>query len=52
MESSVDAAAGTQIISPTEQGIMLIRRFAADESDMPAIVGNQDAMQCGVDEGA
>lgn len=44
---SVGASAGTQIISPTKQGIMLIRRFAAEEADMPAIVENQDAMYCG-----
>lgn len=39
---------GTQIISPTEKGIMLIRRFAAQESDMPAIIDNQTAVYCGV----
>lgn len=37
----------TPIISPTAKGIMLIRRFAADASDMPAIIANQDAMVCG-----
>ena len=37
----------TPITSPTEKGIMLIRRFAAQESDMPAIIENQDAMYCG-----
>jgi uncharacterized membrane protein len=39
---------GTQIISPTDKGIMLIRRFAAQESDMPAIIDNQSALYCGV----
>lgn len=38
---------GTQIISPTKKGIMLIRRFAAQQSDMPAIVENQAALYCG-----
>lgn len=38
---------GTQIISPTKKGIMLIRRFAAQESDMPAILENQTALYCG-----
>jgi uncharacterized membrane protein len=38
---------GTHIVSPTEKGIMLIRRFAALESDMPAIIDNQTALYCG-----
>jgi len=38
---------GTQIISPTDKGIMLIRRFAAQKSDMPAIIDNQTALYCG-----
>lgn len=38
---------GTVIVSPTSKGIMLIRRFAADADDMPAILENQDAMSCG-----
>lgn len=38
---------GTKIISPTEKGIMLIRRFAPQKSDMPAILENQNAMYCG-----
>ncbi|MEM7459559.1 MAG: DUF1254 domain-containing protein [Pseudomonadota bacterium] len=38
---------GTVIVSPTMKGIMLIRRFAADESDMPGIIANQDALYCG-----
>ncbi|MEL6727127.1 MAG: DUF1254 domain-containing protein [Pseudomonadota bacterium] len=37
---------GTPIISPTAKGIMLIRRFAADVSDMEGIVGNQNALTC------
>lgn len=48
----VSASDGSRIVSPTQQGIMLIRRFAAEEDDMPAIIENQDAMQCGVDAGA
>lgn len=35
------------IISPTEQGVMLVRRFAAESADMPAILENQDTMYCG-----
>ncbi|GAB5456581.1 MAG: hypothetical protein Hens2KO_28100 [Henriciella sp.] len=38
---------GTPIVSPTAKGIMLVRRFAADASDMPGIIANQDAMRCG-----
>lgn len=38
---------GTTITSPTDKGIMLIRRFASQETDMPAIVSNQDVMYCG-----
>lgn len=38
---------GTVIVSPTEKGIMLVRRFAKDPSVMPAIHKNQDAMYCG-----
>jgi len=37
---------GTPIISPTEKGIMLIRRFATDETDMPGIIANQEALTC------
>lgn len=37
---------GTPIISPTENGIMLIRRFAADTSDMDGIISNQNALIC------
>ena len=43
----VSAIDVTPIMSPTEKGIMLIRRFAAQETDMPAIIENQDAMYCG-----
>ena len=42
-----DALGGTTVISPTAKGIMLIRRFAADASDMPGIIANQEAMTCG-----
>jgi len=42
-----DQYEGTPILSPTSKGIMLIRRFAADESDMPGIIANQAALQCG-----
>ncbi len=38
---------GTLIVSPTAKGIMLIRRFAADASDMPGIIANQEALFCG-----
>ncbi|MEM7637942.1 MAG: DUF1254 domain-containing protein [Pseudomonadota bacterium] len=38
---------GTPIVSPTAKGIVLIRRFAADASDMPGILANQDALSCG-----
>ena len=44
---SVDAAEGTQIVSPSLKGIMLIRRFAASADDMPGILENQAAMTCG-----
>ena len=44
-ENSVTS--GTKISSPTDKGIMLIRRFASQESDMPAIIENQNAMYCG-----
>lgn len=37
---------GTPVISPTAKGIMLIRRFAADASDMPGIIANQEALTC------
>ncbi|MEP3891971.1 MAG: DUF1254 domain-containing protein [Hellea sp.] len=38
---------GTIVTSPTDKGIMLIRRFASREADMPAIIENQNAMYCG-----
>ena len=38
---------GETIHSPTAKGIMLIRRFAADPSDMPGILANQEALYCG-----
>ena len=37
---------GVPIISPTAKGIMLIRRFAADPTDMDGVVANQTAMTC------
>lgn len=37
---------GVPVISPTPKGIMLIRRFAAEASDMPGIIANQDALTC------
>ncbi|MEM7768033.1 MAG: DUF1254 domain-containing protein [Pseudomonadota bacterium] len=37
---------GVPIISPTEKGIMLIRRFAAHAGDMDGIIANQDALTC------
>lgn len=44
---SADTGTTLKLISPTEKGIMLIRRFAAFETDMPAILENQAAMYCG-----
>lgn len=44
----VENSDATPISSPTTKGILLVRRFAAQESDMPAIIENQDAMNCGV----
>lgn len=46
-DQDTDALGGTRVVSPTAKGIMLIRRFAADASDMPGIIANQDAMACG-----
>ena len=46
-DQDVEALAGTTVVSPTAKGIMLIRRFAADASDMPGIIANQEAMTCG-----
>jgi len=43
---STDALEGEVVRSPTAKGIMLIRRFAADESDMPGIIENQNGMYC------
>ncbi|MEL7023919.1 MAG: DUF1254 domain-containing protein [Pseudomonadota bacterium] len=37
---------GQTILSPSSKGIMLIRRFAADPSDMPGILENQTEMTC------
>ena len=37
---------GLRIVSPTEKGIMLIRRFAADAADMDGIIANQAALTC------
>lgn len=42
-----DIPASTVVMSPTQKGIMLIRRFAKQDADMPAILDNQDAMLCG-----
>lgn len=44
---SVDDADAVVIESPTDKGIMLIRRFAASAADMPEIIENQNAMTCG-----
>ena len=43
----VDPGDATVIVSPTTKGIMLIRRFVKQASDMPAVIENQDAMTCG-----
>lgn len=43
---NISTYAGTPIVSPTAKGIMLIRRFAADASDMDGIIANQDALIC------
>ena len=40
------AYSGVPIISPTEKGIMLVRRFAADATDMEGIIANQEALTC------
>ena len=45
-DQDTSSFSGTPIISPTEKGIMLIRRFAADASDMDGIIANQDALVC------
>ncbi|MEL7540188.1 MAG: DUF1254 domain-containing protein [Pseudomonadota bacterium] len=42
----ISSAGGTPIISPTAKGIVLVRRFAADASDMPDIIANQEALIC------
>lgn len=42
----ISSVGGTPIISPTAKGIMLVRRFAADASDMPGIIANQEALTC------
>lgn len=44
---SVDAPNAVIVESPTDKGIMLVRRFAASAADMPDIIENQDAMSCG-----
>ncbi len=46
-EHDTSELVGTPVISPTDRGIMLIRRFAANADDMPGIRANQDAMSCG-----
>lgn len=46
-DQTVGDVDAVEISSPTQKGIMLIRRFAADAADMPAITANQDAMRCG-----
>lgn len=45
-DQDTSSFSGTPIISPTAKGIMLIRRFAADASDMDGIIANQDALIC------
>lgn len=45
-EQDTSSYSGTPIVSPTAKGIMLIRRFAADASDMDGIIANQDALIC------
>lgn len=37
----------TAIVSPTQKGIMLIRRFVKQAEDMPEVNQNQDSMTCG-----
>lgn len=37
---------GVPIISPTEKGILLVRRFAADADDMDGIIANQEVLIC------
>jgi hypothetical protein len=43
----VDYPEATVVTSPTDRGIMLIRRFVARESEMLALRENQDQMYCG-----
>lgn len=45
-DQDTSSYAGTPIISPTAKGIMLIRRFAADATDMEGIISNQNALIC------
>lgn len=42
-----DSPGPNHIVSPTDKGIMLIRRFATSAADMPAVTANQDALHCG-----
>jgi uncharacterized membrane protein len=42
----VSSYEGVPIVSPSTKGIMLIRRFAADASDMDGIIANQAALIC------
>lgn len=46
-DQDISSLSGTPVLSPTQKGIVLIRRFAANEADMPGIVANQEAMLCG-----
>ena len=43
----VSESSSVPISSPTRKGILLVRRFAASEDDMPGIIANQTAMYCG-----
>lgn len=42
----VEAAGAIVINSPTDTGVVLVRRFLPDDQELDAIVANQDAMTC------
>ena len=48
-KAGAEAESGDLIAqSPTPKGIMLIRRYVKEESDMPRIRDNQDKLKCGL----
>lgn len=47
-DDEVDPAEQAQhITSPTETGVMVIRRFVRSSDELPAVLANQDKMYCG-----